>query len=337
MSFPHDPFRIGGIEIQPALVLAPLHEITDVYFRRMIREIGGVGLTVSEMVSSEALTRDAHKAFAQLTPDGHPYAVQLSGSNPERLAEGARIAVEAGADFVDLNMGCPASNVTRSGSGSALLRDFSKAEACVLAMVKAVTVPVTVKMRTGWDMEQQQRGEFMDFLAMFRDAGVQAVTVHPRTRAQQYTGHSNWSLITQAVDAGMPYPIVGNGDVTTPEDAYAMTRETGCAAVMIGRAAMTNPFLFKQITEPHLVVSPQMRVDLTLCFLRSLLVALEPREALHRIKKIGGWFTKGIPGGAPFRHKLNEKHDPVELLAELEALQLPLSAGDPGKVGPIDQ
>jgi nifR3 family TIM-barrel protein len=314
-------FRIAHIEVQPALVMAPLHEITDQPFRRMIRSVGGVGLTVSEMISCEALIRHARKAERMMAGEGeHPYAMQLAGCIPEHLAEAAVLAEAAGADLVDLNMGCPASNVTKGGAGSALLKDLRLAESCVKAMVKAVAIPVTVKMRAGWDNSQKERADYLDFLRMFEANGVQALAIHPRTRAQHYEGEADWSLIARAVEAGVAFPIIGNGDVNTPEDALRMFRETGCQGVMIGRAALTNPWIFRQILEPGLEVSEADRVDLCISFFRLLLDLLEPREALHKMKKIGSWFTKGIKGGVVFRQKLQALNDPEAIIAELLAL-----------------
>ena len=317
-------FHIAAHAIQPPLVMAPLHEITDQPFRRMIRQVGGVGLTVSEMISCEALIRSARKAQAMMAGDGeHPYSMQLSGSVPEHLAQAAVLAEAAGADLVDLNMGCPASNVTSGGAGSALLKDLRLAESCVKAMVKAVRVPVTVKMRAGWDNSQKERADYLDFLRMFEAAGVQALAIHPRTRAQQYTGNADWSLIARAVDAGPCFPIIGNGDVNSPEDARRMFRETGCAGFMIGRAALSNPWIFRQILDPDLVVTELQRINLCISFFRLLLELLEPREALHKMKKIGSWFTKGIPNGVGFRHNLHACSDPELIFEALERLKSP--------------
>ena len=317
-----ESFSIGSHAIQPPLIMAPLHEITDQPFRRMIRQVGGVGLTVSEMISCEALIRHARKAEAMMASEGeHPYTMQLSGSVPVHLAEAAQMAEAAGADMVDLNMGCPASNVTSGGAGSALLKDIRQAEACVRAMVKAVSVPVTVKMRAGWDNSQKERADYLDFLRMFEASGVQALAIHPRTRAQQYTGSADWSLIARAVDAGASFPIIGNGDVNTPEDARRMFSETGCAGVMIGRAALTNPWIFRQILDPDLVVTERQRIELCISFFRLLLELLEPREALHKMKKIGAWFTKGIPNGSGFRQNLHACNDPELIFAALERLK----------------
>jgi nifR3 family TIM-barrel protein len=228
---------------------------------------------------------------------------------------------EAGADLIDLNMGCPASNVTSGGAGSALMRDIRRAEACVSALAKALKVPLTVKMRAGWDQSQKERGEYLDFLKMFQAHGVQGLTIHPRTRTQQYSGQADWTLIAKAVEAGMPYPIIGNGDVLTAEDAHRMVHETGCHGVMIGRAALTNPWIFRQIVEPGFQVTETQRIELCVHFFQILLEELEEREAVHKIKKIGGWFTKGIRNGAHFRQRLNLIHEADELVRELEALK----------------
>ncbi len=322
VPFPCEALHIGPVRVHPPLIMAPLHEITDQPFRRMIREVGGVGLTVSEMISSEALVRHARKAERMMASEGErPYAMQLAGSDPEHLAECAKLCEAAGADLVDLNMGCPASNVTKGGAGSALLRDIRLAEACVKAMVRAVRIPVTVKMRAGWDDSQKQREDYRDFLRMFEAVGIQGLTIHPRTRAQQYEGHADWSLIARAVEAGTSFPIIGNGDVVEAEDAHRMVRETGCQGVMIGRGALYNPFLFRQVLEPTFAVTTEMRIDITLRFFRLMLELLDEREALHKIKKIGAWFTKGIPGGAKFRQRLNERNNPHELIAEIEGLR----------------
>jgi len=322
MSFPHSSFQIGAIRVDPPLIMAPLHEITDQPFRRMLREVGGVGLTVSEMISSEALVRRARKAERMMAAEGgRPYAMQLSGSDPGHLAEAARITEAAGADLVDLNMGCPAGNVTKGGAGSALLRDLRLAEACTAAIVKAVKVPVTVKMRAGWDTSQKERAEYLDFLKMFENVGVQALTIHPRTRSQQYEGQADWSLIAKAVEAGHPYPIIGNGDVVVAADAQRMVQATGCQGVMIGRAALTNPWIFRQVLEPGFQVTEEQRIDLCVRFFRLLLESFEEREAVHKIKKLGGWFTKGIRNGALFRQRLNHIHEADDLIRELEALK----------------
>ena len=311
------------MELAGRVGLAPMAGVSDAPFRALCLE-QGAALVYTEMVSARGLCYSDKKTAELLyVPErGHPVAAQIFGHEPEVMARGARLALEiSGADILDLNMGCPASNVTRGGAGSALMRDLRHAEACVAAVVRAVKVPVTVKMRAGWDAAQKERGDFLDFLRMFEANGVQALTLHPRTRAQQYSGEADWSLIARAVELGPAYPVIGNGDVVEAEDARRMLRETGCRGVMVGRGALFNPFLFRQILEPELTVTPGMRVDLLLRLLERLQVELEPREALHKVKKLGGWITKGIPGGSAFRHQLHEKNDPEALMTDLLALR----------------
>lgn len=322
MDFPNTSFFIGSHLVSPPLVMAPLHEITDKPWRRMIRELGGVGLTVSEMISCEALIRQARKAEQMLRSEGEqPFAIQLAGYVPEHLGEAARVVEESGADLVDLNMGCPASNVTKGGAGSALLKDFRHAKNCLSAITRSVKIPVTVKMRVGWDAAQKERNEYLDFIRMFEDLGIAALTIHPRTRAQQYTGEADWSLIARAVELAPRFPIIGNGDVKEAADAHRLVRETGCQGVMIGRAAMTNPWIFRQVMEPDFHVTELERIDLCIRYFRMLEGLFDAKESLHKMKKIGSWFTKGIRGGVHFRQALNGCHDGETLLHELEALR----------------
>ena len=302
--------------------MAPLHDITDRFFRQMIWQIGGVGLTVSEMISSEALVRSVCKAQAMMSRvNGSPYTIQLAGSNPENLGRASRIAEAAGADIVDLNMGCPASNITSNGGGSALLKDIRVAELCVTSMVRSVAIPVTVKMRTGWDDTNTKQTGYLEFLKMFEATGVKSVTIHPRTRAQQYKGTANWSLIKKAVDVGTSLSIIGNGDITTPMGAHLMLEDTGCAGIMIGRAALTNPWIFQQILNPTLNITEAQRIDLCIKFFRVLLGDIKPQDALHKMKKIGSWFTRGIQNGAQFRQKLSTCNNPEMILTAIEHLK----------------
>jgi nifR3 family TIM-barrel protein len=315
-------FSIGPVLVEPALILAPLHEITDRAFRSFIREMGGVGLTVSEMASCEALIRGAHKAEKMLASDGgYPFAAQIVGSRPEAMAEAAQIAEKAGADIIDINMGCPASNVTGGLAGAALLKDFQLAESIVKSTVKAVQAPVTVKMRIGWDDSQKERAEYLDFLRMFESRGISAVTIHPRTRSQQYKGRADWPFIARAVGLGLDFPIIGNGDVLCPEDAARMVKETGCSGVMIGRGALYNTFIFKQIADPAFIVSNDRRIGAAVRFIEIVMGLHSGKDALHKIKKFSGFFTKGIPGASALRQKLSALNDPAQILEEMSHLQ----------------
>ena len=322
-SLSQSSFRVGPHLVKPALALAPLHEVTDSAFRRFMRGLGGVGLTVSEMVSCEALIRGARKAEKMLEGDGgRPFAVQIVGSRPAAMAEAAVIAEQSGADIIDINMGCPASNVTAGRAGSALLRDAGLAEACLKTVVKAVEIPVTVKMRVGWDEAQKQRGDYLDILRMFEAGGVAAVTLHPRTRSQQFGGDADWNLISSAVGLGLGYPIIGNGDVLTPEDAERMYTETGCGGVMIGRGALHNPYIFKSILDASFCASNDHRVDTAIKFFEIVIEACDQKEALHKIKKFCGYFTKGIARSSYFRQKLNILQEPADILKELYAMRI---------------
>jgi nifR3 family TIM-barrel protein len=236
------------------------------------------------------------------------------------MAEAAMLAKGSGADVIDINMGCPASNVTGGLAGSAMLRDIKLAESVAVAVIKAANAPVTVKMRVGWDDSQKGRGEYLDFLRMFDAVGISAVTIHPRTRAQQYSGAADWACIAKAVDQGFSYPIIGNGDVLNAEDAERMVAEAGCQGVMIGRAAMYNPFIFRQIADDALAVSLKMRIDAAIRYFEIVMRLNNERDALHKIKKISGYFTKGMPGASSLRQKLSTLHLPGDILEELKAL-----------------
>jgi nifR3 family TIM-barrel protein len=309
------------VPIEPALALAPLHEITDSTFRAFFRRIGGLGLTVSEMVSCEALTRKARIAEKMLAGDGgRPFAIQIVGSRPEAMARAASIAEESGADIVDINMGCPASNITSGLAGSALLRDIKLAESCVRSVVGAVKVPVTVKTRIGWDDAQKLRQDYIGFLQMFEANGIAAITIHPRTRSQQFSGKSDWSHIGKAVRLGLRCPIIGNGDVLTPEDAQRMADETGCSGVMIGRGAMFNPFIFRQIADESFIATDNKRIEAAMMFFEFVMSQHDAKEALHKVKKFSGYFTKGIPGASSLRRKLSAIADPACILDELKIL-----------------
>jgi len=340
VAFPADSFNIGPIQVHPPLVLAPMHEVTDEPYRRMILQTGAVGLTVSEMISCEALIRRTPKARQMMASAGaNPFAVQLSGYIPEHLADAARMARDAGAHIIDLNMGCPASSVTKGGGGSALLRDLRLAEACVKALVGATDLPVTVKMRAGWDGTPGERESYLEFLRMFDAVGVKALAIHPRTRAQKYEGAADWSLIARAVDAGTSYPIIGNGDVRSAADALRLAAETGCHGVMIGRAALTNPWIFRQILDPCLEVGEGQRMDLCLEFCRTLQGLFDPSVALYRMKRLGTWFTLDLPGGVQVRRQLYACTDPdalYQVLEDLRALRLRPLLSEHQSMGSVD-
>src|SRR5258706_9196345 len=240
------PFKIGDITIDPPLTLAPMAGQTNHPFRLLCREMGDCGLVCTELISSQAMHYKSSRTFDMFDwSDAElPFAVQLYGSDPAIMAEAARIVVDHGADIVDINMGCWVPKVAKTGGGAALLRDVCTATRVVEAVVNAVSVPVTVKVRSGWDPEHLTA---VEFARAAEKAGVQAIAVHARTASQGFTGKADWDIIRQVKEAVHEMPVIGNGDVETADDAIRMLTETGCDGVMIGRAALGNPWVFRQM------------------------------------------------------------------------------------------
>ncbi len=314
-------YALGALEIRPALVLAPMAGLTDVTFRRVVRRCGGVGLVVSEILSSEGLVRGSMRSeeYLRIGADEHPVALQLSGSDPEHMADAARRCVEEGADAVDINMGCPAHKITKGMCGVALLRDTRAAAAVTGAVVRAVKVPVTVKMRLGWSDEEIT---FVEVARALVEEGVAGLTLHGRTKEQGYSGRASWDRIAE-LKAAVPVPVVGNGDVTTPEAALELWRQTGCDAVMVGRAAVKSPWIFRQIedlrtTGSYATPTVKDRLDLIRDHFADLM-ALGPQGlALHRMKTFLGKYTAGLPGSSSLRGSLERYKTPGELLEGFE-------------------
>jgi tRNA-dihydrouridine synthase B len=240
--------RIGSVQISPATVLAPMAGVTDTVFRRFIRNLGGCGLIMTEFTSADGVLRakdQKAKRYLHFYEDEHPISAQLFGSDPQVMAEAARIVEGLGFDLVDLNLGCPAKKVVKCNGGSGLLRDLPRIAGIFEAVRKAVTIPFTVKFRAGWNDEEIV---CVELAKMAERCGLCAVALHARTREQGYSGNARWEWIAAVKDA-VKIPVIGNGDIRTPEDACAMVAATGCDAVMIGRTAPANPWIFRQIEQ----------------------------------------------------------------------------------------
>jgi tRNA-dihydrouridine synthase B len=293
---------------QNPLVLAPMAGITDFPFRMICRELGA-GLLFSEMVSVEALIRD-HKrtrGMLQSDPAERPVVFQLFGSKPASMAEAAHIVSQGAVDFIDINMGCPVPKILKSGAGAALLRDLGLAKEIMAAVVQYSKVPVTVKIRLGWDAKNIVAE---DVAEAAESVGVAAVTVHGRTKAQGFSGHADWSMI-RVVKRSVGIPVIGNGDVRSAHDAKRMMDETGCDGVMIGRAIQGYPWIFreaKQYLETGIVPShpsPEERQTVMLRHVRDMVSVLGEDLGVREMRKHLCWYTKGLPEGAEFRERVN--------------------------------
>jgi len=312
---------IRDILKQNPLVLAPMAGITDFPFRMICRELGA-GLVFSEMVSVEALIREHKRTFNMLHTDHaeRPVVFQIFGSNPRSMADAARIVSQGIVDFIDINMGCPVPKVLKCGAGSALLRDIGLAKEIMAAVVDASSVPVTVKIRLGWD---SQNIVALDIARAAESVGIAAVTVHGRTKVQGFSGHADWSMIKQVKDS-VGIPVIGNGDVRSAQDAKKMKDETGCDGIMIGRAIQGNPWIFreaKQYLEMN-VVPPHPTLDereaVMLRHLNDMVKTLGENIGVREMRKHLCWYTKGLPGGAEFRTKVNHLSMVEEVVQAVE-------------------
>lgn len=313
---------IGSLRLSNPLILAPMTRITDHPFRQVC-QVMGAALSVTEMVSAEGLVR-GNKPTRDLLPPGKrqgPVAVQLFGASPKVLAEAARICQEEGADLVDLNMGCPVPKVVKRGAGAALLRDLPLAAEIVSAVRKNLRIPLTVKIRSGWTVEENvvlQMGKIAG------ECGADAITLHPRARSEGYVRPARWDLI-KLLTENTPLPVIGNGDVRRPRDVMSMLEFTGCRAVMIGRAAIGNPWIFKQALQvlsgrlnPEKPDTAEIWKVLEL-HLESILEHYGPRQGLARAKLHASGYIKGLEGSARVRASLNISKDLSEMTKNLRS------------------
>ncbi|MDP6055506.1 MAG: tRNA dihydrouridine synthase DusB [Dehalococcoidia bacterium] len=294
---------IGNIEIKGLARLAPMAGISNAAYRVVARECGSA-LTTSEEIDATGLTRKNTKTrydIAKYLPEEKPIALQILGATAETLVPGAQWLQDQGADIIDLNMGCPVQKITKTGRGSAMMKDVAKTAKILEAMRKVLTVPLTIKIRSGWD---EKHLNTVEVAKMAEDVGVDAITVHPRTRAQQFTGLSKWDMISQVVDA-VNIPITGNGDVKSMLDARRMAQETGVESVMIGRGAMGKPWVFDETFED---LSPQGKYEYQTRVINrhtELIVELFPEKVgLIQMQKHLSWYAGGRERVRAFRVEL---------------------------------
>lgn len=324
--------KIGPVPLEPPFGVAPMAGMTDTAFRRLVKRHGGCGLVVTEMVSSEGLVRgiDRTLEYAEYTEEERPVAIQIFGGDPGRMAQAAQVVEQMGADVVDINMGCPVPKIAKHQAGCSLMREPAHAASIVSAMAKAVKIPVTVKMRAGWNDQQVNAPQLARMVA---DAGAAAVTVHGRTAAQSYSGLANWDLVAE-VQSGVPIPVIGSGDCVEPEHVVERLAQ-GVSGVIVGRGVLRNPWILAQASDllagrPAREVTAAMRARFLLDYI-DLLLGDERGEAagfrhqapsldgpathrpaqgrerwvINKIRALGSWYTKGLVGGSHLRVAIN--------------------------------
>ena len=308
--------RIGNIEVDPPVVLAPMAGVTNHAFRLICRRFGA-GLVWTDMISSYGIRYRNPKTLDMFdwTPEERPVVVQIFGADPRVMATAAELVEAAGADIVDINVGCPVPKVRKTGAGAGLMEDLESARKVMAAVVRAVSIPVTVKTRKGLD---ERTVTAVEVARIARDVGISAAAIHGRTAAQGYSGNADWGIIADAKRA-VDIPVIGNGDVKSPEDAKRMLDETGCDAVMIGRASLGNPWLFRRTTHyletGELLPEPAYaeRIDVAREHLRLMVELYGEERGVKEMRGQIAWYVKGMPGAGQLRKLATQASSPEDI------------------------
>ena len=319
--------KIGPVELESPFVVSPMAGMTDTAFRRLVKRQGGCGLVVSEMVSSEGLVRgiDRTLEYAEYTEEERPVSIQIFGGDPSKMAEAARVVEQMGANIVDVNMGCPVPKIAKHNAGCSLMREPEHAASIIAAMARAVKIPVTVKMRKGWDDDEINAPELAKRV---EDAGAQAIAIHGRTAKQSYSGTADWDFVTLVAQT-VTIPVFGSGDCVEPED-IVQKLQSGVSGVYVGRGVLRNPWILIQARDlmegkPARQVRHEDRGQFLLDYMKLLLTESVPesgkalsreRWVINKIRALCSWYTKGFEGGAQFRIGVNS----AKSIGELEDL-----------------
>lgn len=313
--------RYGPIRIDPPTVLAPMAGITDRQFRLVLRRIGGVGLVTMEFISSEALVRKNKRTrlLMRYAEEERPISIQIYGRDPEHMAEAARVVESIGADICDINMGCPANKILKGCSGCALMGDLDLAREIVRAVRSAITIPLSVKFRLGLD---DDRRNYLELGRICQGEGVDLVAMHARTAKQMFGGQAHWGEIAKLKEA-LAIPVVGNGDVVVAADAVRMLGETGCDGVMVGRASMKNPWIYRQIASLLAGDTPyeptiEDRHGVIRDHFDMVTTQEDPEFAMHKLRTFTGWYTHGLADGKRLRTQISVPQTPQAFLEVVE-------------------